>query len=59
MSEDIERHVVRKFEIAQRLGKGVSEVFVCVFVCVQYVCVSVYVWVCCIVLHNMPSSLTA
>ena len=23
MSEDIERHVVRKFEIAQRLGKGV------------------------------------
>lgn len=24
MSEDIERHVVRKFEICQRLGKGVS-----------------------------------
>ena len=24
-SEDIERHVVRKFEICQRLGKGVSE----------------------------------
>ena len=23
MSEDIERHVVRKFEICQRLGKGV------------------------------------
>jgi mitogen-activated protein kinase 15 len=23
-SEDIERHVVRKFEICQRLGKGVS-----------------------------------
>jgi hypothetical protein len=24
MSEEIERHVVRKFEICQRLGKGVS-----------------------------------
>lgn len=24
MSEDIERHVVRKFDICQRLGKGVS-----------------------------------
>jgi hypothetical protein len=24
MSEDIERHVVRKFEICQRLGKGVK-----------------------------------
>lgn len=23
MSEEIERHVVRKFEICQRLGKGV------------------------------------
>ncbi len=23
MSEDIEKHVVRKFEICQRLGKGV------------------------------------
>ena len=26
MSEEIERHVVRKFEICQRLGKGVSEI---------------------------------
>jgi hypothetical protein len=25
MSEEIERHVVRKFEICQRLGKGVSD----------------------------------
>ena len=25
MSEDIERHVVRKFEICQRLGKGVKK----------------------------------
>jgi mitogen-activated protein kinase 15 len=25
MSEEIERHVVRKFEICQRLGKGVRE----------------------------------
>lgn len=25
MSEDIERHVVRKFEICQRLGKGVMK----------------------------------
>ena len=24
MSEEIERHVVRKFEICQRLGKGVK-----------------------------------
>lgn len=24
MTEEIERHVVRKFEICQRLGKGVS-----------------------------------
>ena len=25
MTEEIERHVVRKFEICQRLGKGVSQ----------------------------------
>lgn len=24
MSEEVERHVVRKFEMSQRLGKGVS-----------------------------------
>ena len=24
MSDDIERHVLRKYEIAQKLGKGVS-----------------------------------
>ena len=31
-SEDIERHVVRKFEICQRLGKGVSSAeFISVF----------------------------
>ena len=26
MTEEIERHVVRKFEICQRLGKGVSQI---------------------------------
>lgn len=30
MSEDIERHVVRKFEICQRLGKGVSAIIIVV-----------------------------